>query len=160
MAIRAVREAQPALLGPVPTMLLDLLAEPGVSEVDFRSVRTVISGATTVDPRLIDETERRLGIRFLVAYGQSEAPCMTASVDSDSIDVRTRSLGHPLPGRDYYVADRAGAVVETGSVGELCARTTLDGGLPSRRRNPRSLDRRRRGCGAPATCAQWTTTAS
>jgi fatty-acyl-CoA synthase len=125
IAIRAVRETQPALLGLVPTMLIDLLAEPGVTEEDFRSVRTVISGATAVDPHLIDQTERRLGIRFLVAYGQSEAPCMTASFESDTVHVRTRTIGRPLPGRDYYVADRAGAVVETGSVGELCVRGPL-----------------------------------
>ena len=44
--------------------------------------RTVIGGATAVDPMLIDQIERRIGIRFLVAYGQSEA--LTVSVDRDT----------------------------------------------------------------------------
>jgi fatty-acyl-CoA synthase len=125
IAMRAVREARATILARVPTMVIDLLDEPGVTEPDFADVRTVIGGATAVDPMLIDEIERRLGIRFLVAYGQSEAPCMTMSVDSDTAFVRTRTLGHPLPGRDYCIADRAAQVTGTSLVGELHVRGPL-----------------------------------
>jgi fatty-acyl-CoA synthase len=112
-------------LGLVPTMVIDLLQEPGVTDVEFTDVRTVIGGATAVDPMLIDQIERRIGIRFLVAYGQSEAPIMTMSVDSDTAVVRTRTIGHPLPGRDYCIADRAAQVTATGVVGELHVRGPL-----------------------------------
>lgn len=125
IVLRAVREIRPALLGTVPTMLIDLLAQPGVTDEDFRSVTTVVGGATAVDPGLIAEVERRLGVQFLVAYGQSESPAMTASFGSDPVEVRTRTIGHPLPGRDYYIADRGGNVVPTGTVGELCVRGPL-----------------------------------
>lgn len=125
IAMRAVREARATILGLVPTMLIDLLKEPGVAESEFSDVRTVIGGATAVDPMLIDEIESRLGIRFLVAYGQSEAPCMTMSVDSDSAWVRTRTLGHPLTGRDFCVADRAARIAASGAVGELHVRGPL-----------------------------------
>ena len=125
IAMRAVREARATILGLVPTMVIDLLKEPDVAESEFTDVRTVIGGATAVDPLLIDEIERRLGIRFLVAYGQSEAPCMTMSVDGDTTAVRTRTLGHPLPGRDYCIADRATQVTAMGVVGELHVRGPL-----------------------------------
>ena len=125
LAIRAVREAQPGIVGLVPTMLIDLLAMSGVHESDFAGVRTVIGGATSVDPALIEDVERRLGISFLVGYGQSEAPCMTMSSAADSLVVRTRTLGRPLAGRDYYIANLLGDIAPTNTVGELCVRGPL-----------------------------------
>lgn len=123
--MRVIRETQPALIGLVPTMLIDLLAMPGVSAADFSCVRTVIGGATAVDPHLIDDVERRLNVTFMVAYGQSEAPAMASSSPGDSAVVRTQTLGRCLPGRDYMVCDRAGQVIATGEVGELCVRGPL-----------------------------------
>ena len=125
IALRAVREARATILALVPTMVIDLLSEPGVTDSEFTDVRTVIGGATAVDPMLIAQIERRIGIRFLVAYGQSEAPTMTMSVDSDTAWVRTRTIGHPLPGRDYCIADRVAQVTATGVVGELHVRGPL-----------------------------------
>lgn len=125
IAVRVVREARPVILGLVPTMLIDLLAMPAVQESDFAGVRTVIGGATSVDPALIADVEKRLGIRFLVGYGQSEAPCMAMSSMEDSVLVRTRTLGRPLPGRDVYIANKAGEAAPRNSVGELCVRGPL-----------------------------------
>lgn len=125
IALRAVREFSPAVIGTVPTMLIDLLALPGVSPSDFSSVRTVMGGATAVDPALIDEIENKLGLRFIVSYGQSEAPGMTTCVPADPIELRMQTIGHCLPGRDYYICDRDGSVLHTGSIGELCVRGPL-----------------------------------
>lgn len=123
--IRAIREARPALIGLVPTMLIDLLAMPGITAADFSCVRTVISGATAVDPGLIDDVERKLEVTFMVAYGQSEAPVLASSSPSDTVFVRTNTLGRCLPGRDYMICDRTGRPVAKGTVGELCARGPL-----------------------------------
>jgi acyl-CoA synthetase (AMP-forming)/AMP-acid ligase II len=123
--LNAIRQTRPSLLGLVPTMIIDLMAMPGVTEADFSSVRTVIGGATSVDPSLIDEMEKRLDITFMVAYGQSEAPAMTSSSPGDSARVRTQTLGRCLGGRDYAVRDGSGAVVAVGEVGELCVRGPL-----------------------------------
>ncbi len=126
VALRAVRETRPTFIGMVPTMLIDLLDQPDVAPNDFASVRTVLGGATDVDPALVSDVEQRLGIRFNIAYGQSEAPCMTMTWSSDSADVRTRSLGHPLPGRDYCLVDPDGVVLAVGQPGELCVRGPLN----------------------------------
>ena len=125
VVLRAIRETRPAVVGLVPTMIIDLLAVPGVSPADFASVRTVAGGASAVEPHLIEEVEQRLGVTFLVGYGQSEAPAMAASAPDDPTAIRTQTLGHCLPGRDYYVCDRADRVLPTGSVGELCVRGPL-----------------------------------
>lgn len=123
--LRALRLARPTAVGLVPTMIMDLLAMPGVSPSDFSSVRIVAGGAACVDPGLIESVERRLGVTCLVGYGQSEAPAMAASAPSDPPSTRTQTLGHCLPGRDYYICDQDGEVVRTGSVGELCVRGPL-----------------------------------
>ncbi|MET7773947.1 class I adenylate-forming enzyme family protein [Nocardia sp. NPDC005366] len=125
VALRVLREIRPALVGLVPTMIIDLLGSPGVSAADFDSVRLVIGGATAVDPGLIADMETRLGITFLVAYGQSEAPTMTVSRPDDTISVRTRTLGRCLPGRDYRIVDEKGVTVPLGRVGELHVRGPL-----------------------------------
>jgi fatty-acyl-CoA synthase len=125
VVMRILKETRPALVALVPTMLIDVLALPGVSAADFACVRTVISGATAVDPGLIDDVERRLGVTIMVAYGQSEATAMTSSSPDDTAFVRTQTLGRCLPGRDYMVCDNTGQIVATGEVGELCVRGPL-----------------------------------
>ncbi|MBS9376449.1 class I adenylate-forming enzyme family protein [Rhodococcus sp. B50] len=122
--VRTIRLVRPSMVGLVPTMVLDILALDGVTAEDFESVETMIGGASSVEPAMIDSIEDRLGIRFVVAYGQSEAPVMTISARDDPLYERTRTLGRPLPGRDYCVVD-GDRVVAEGDVGELCVRGPL-----------------------------------
>lgn len=136
-ALDTLRQTRPTIAGLVPTMMIDLLGQPGVTPDDFASLRTVIGGAAAVDPGLIAEMEQRLGLTLIGSYGQSEAPAMIASSLHDSPAVRTQSLGRPLVGRDYQIRQRDGEVAPVGSVGELCVRGPLtmtgylrsDGGL-------------------------------
>ncbi|MBS9376363.1 3-[(3aS,4S,7aS)-7a-methyl-1,5-dioxo-octahydro-1H-inden-4-yl]propanoyl:CoA ligase [Rhodococcus sp. B50] len=121
---QVVRNAAPSVVGLVPTMLIDLLDRGVVRPSDFASVSSIVGGATSVDPALIDRVEAELGIRFLVGYGQSEAPCLTVSGVDDPAVLRTRTIGRPLPGRDYCIASK-GSVVRDGEVGELCVRGPL-----------------------------------
>lgn len=121
---QVVRKAAPTVMGLVPTMLIDLLDRGVVRPADFASVSSIVGGATSVDPVLIDRVENALGIRFLVGYGQSEAPCLTVSGMDDPATLRTRTIGRPLPGRDYCIAVN-GAVGRDGRIGELCVRGPL-----------------------------------
>lgn len=122
--IEVLRRLRPQIVGLVPTMVVDILAVEGVGPEDFASVEVIVGGATNVDPGLIDSIENRLNTRFLVAYGQSEAPCLTMSSADDPPYERTRTIGRPLPDRDYCVMD-GGRLVEEGAVGELCVRGPL-----------------------------------
>ena len=123
--LEALRQTRPTVVGLVPTMMIDLLALPGVTSADFSSVRIVMGGATAVDPGLIADMEHRLGVRMIGSYGQSEAPAMTASSPDDSARTRTQTLGRCLAGRALAVCDTAGSVLSTGAVGELCVRGPL-----------------------------------
>ncbi|WP_458682541.1 class I adenylate-forming enzyme family protein [Prescottella equi] len=122
--VEAIRRLRPGVVGLVPTMVVDILSLDGVVADDFASVTAVVGGATSVDPTLIDSMETRLSTKFLVAYGQSEAPCLTMSAPDDPLHERTRTLGRPLPGRDYCVIAE-GTLAEEGEIGELCVRGPL-----------------------------------
>ncbi|MGV9827591.1 class I adenylate-forming enzyme family protein [Gordonia sp. NPDC003429] len=124
-ALEVIRRLHPTVVGLVPTMIIDMLDRDDVDPDDFTSVVSVVGGATAVDPGVIDEIEERAGIRFLVGYGQSEAPCMALSGLSDSTTARTRTLGRPLGGRDYVIRDQHGAAVSVGEEGELYVRGPL-----------------------------------
>lgn len=132
-----LRHTRPTIAGLVPTMMIDLLALPGVTPTDFASLRAVIGGAAAVDPGLIAEMERRLGLTVIGSYGQSEAPAMIAASLADSAAIRTQTLGRCLVGRDFRIRDRDGATAPIGAAGELCVRGPLtmtgyvrsDGGL-------------------------------
>lgn len=106
-------------------MIIDLLAMPGVGPPDFASLRTVVGGATAVDPALILDMEAKPGVTVIGAYGQSEGPAMIASSLEDSVDVRMRTLGRCLAGRDFCTRDRSGAIVRVDAEGELCVRGPL-----------------------------------
>lgn len=123
-ALEVIRDLRPAVVGLVPTMVIDILAVDGVTASDFDSVEVVIGGASNVEPSLIEELESRLDTTFLVAYGQSEAPCLTMSAKDDPLDLRTRTIGRGLSGRDFCVA-RDGDTVGEGEVGELWVRGPL-----------------------------------
>jgi acyl-CoA synthetase (AMP-forming)/AMP-acid ligase II len=125
VVLQTLRQTKPTIAGLVPTMMIDMLAMPGVTPDDFASVRTVIGGASAVDPSLITEMEHRLGVRVIGSYGQSEAPAMTASTPEDSPAVRTQTLGRCLPGRALSILNRDGSIAATGVVGELCVRGPL-----------------------------------
>lgn len=137
-ALDAIRQIRPTWAGLVPTMMIDILGLPGVTAGDFASLRLIAGGAAAVDPHLIDDMENRLGVTTMVAYGQSEAPAMTASAVDDDVRVRTRTLGRCLPGRDLAVCDASGAPVPTGEVGELCVRGPL--GMTGYLREDGSID--------------------
>jgi fatty-acyl-CoA synthase len=121
----ALRLTRPTIAGLVPTMMIDLLALPGATQEDFASLRTVIGGAAAVDPGLIAEMEQRLGLTLIGSYGQSEGPAMIASSLADGPDVRIRTLGRCLVGRDFRVRDRDGATSRVGEIGELWVRGPL-----------------------------------
>jgi fatty-acyl-CoA synthase len=121
----ALRHTRPTIAGMVPTMMIDLLAMPGVKPGDFASVRTIIGGATSVDPALVAEMEQRLGATIIGSYGQSEAPAMLASSPHDPLSVRMNTLGRTLEGRAVAIRDVDGRIAATDEVGELCVRGSL-----------------------------------
>lgn len=58
-----------------------------------------------------------------IAYGQTEcSPVITMSATDDSLETRVSTVGKALPETEIKLIDPAGATVQAGEIGELCAR--------------------------------------
>ena len=105
----------------VPTMLVALLAEPGVAARDLSHLRSVSSGGAIVPAELVRRVRRELGASVTIVFGQTECCGFVAQTHlDDDPEVIEATLGTPIDGVDVRVVDPAtGTVVETGAVGEL-----------------------------------------
>ena len=64
----------------VPTMIYALLADPAVVDDDLRSLKTIIYGASAMDPHRLQAAMSRWGDVFVQLYGQTEAPNAIAAL--------------------------------------------------------------------------------
>lgn len=130
---QAVRQGATVVMvdGFEPSGLLDLIAAEGVTNLplappvvavwagrtDLReklsAVRTVLSGASSLDPDLAAEFAESSGLVIEQGYGLTEAApvvAVTISADRDPTEPpKPGSVGHPLPGVEIKVVDAGGA---------------------------------------------------
>ena len=66
----------------VPTMLIAMLEHPDFDRRDRSSLRTVMSGAATVNSDLVGRTKERFGCAFTNVYGQTKLDGETAVLKS------------------------------------------------------------------------------
>jgi len=105
-------------------MLIALLEHPNLARHDLSALRVVSSGGASVAPELVRAIESRLGVRFTVVYGQTEAsPVITQIRLDDAADDRAHTIGRPLPQIEVKIINPAsGEIVPVDTVGELCTR--------------------------------------
>ncbi|MBV1918177.1 MAG: fatty acid--CoA ligase family protein [Sphingomonadaceae bacterium] len=124
--VRAVRVFRPAILSVQPAGLRMIL-DAGVPQEALSSLKTIVSGASKLDPDLQDEFERCYGVRVFGAYGATET-CGSIIVWTDELYDRYRhekraSVGRPVPGVEVRIVDPAtGKEAQIGKTGLLHAR--------------------------------------
>jgi fatty-acyl-CoA synthase len=125
VVLQLIDEEQATFFGSVPTMLLSLLAHPAFPHRDLSSLRVVLSGGAPVAPSLVRRIEEALGVRFLVAYGQTEAHGHVTQTRPDDSDLeKAETVGRPLPGIQLKVVDPGtGRHLPCDTVGELWIRS-------------------------------------
>lgn len=123
--ISFVKNTAATVMAAVPTILYDLLAQPGFSPDQLPSLRTVMGGGAYVPPETIRTVESRFGVECVVSYGQSEAPAFLQSSRNDPPELKATSLGRPLAGRDVRIALPDGSTAGDGVVGEICTRSDM-----------------------------------
>lgn len=132
-ALDLIETERVTVMGSVPTMLVDLLAHPAREHRDISSLEVVMSGGAPVSPRLVQEIERELDVRFVVAFGQTECHGhITQTRPQDSATLKAETVGRPLPHVDVKIADpESGETVGIGIAGEVWARSPflMDGYL-------------------------------
>jgi fatty-acyl-CoA synthase len=126
----------------VPTMFVAELGHPDLGRFDLTSLRTGIMAGSPCPMPLMRQVIDVLGMREVtIAYGQTEAsPIITMTSADDPIEVRTGTVGRPLPGVEVKLVDASSrATVEPGAPGELCARG--HGVMAGYYRNPEATSR-------------------
>jgi len=113
----------------VPTMLVAMLNHPRflAGEFDLSSLREIITGATPVPVVLMEDVRAKMGADCTIVFGLTESTgTVTETVQTDSFELKSSTVGIPHPHMDIKIADPlTGQPVGFGESGELMARGFL-----------------------------------
>ncbi|MDT5212629.1 MAG: long-chain acyl-CoA synthetase [Mycobacterium sp.] len=114
----------------VAPIALALAAHPELESYDLSSLRYVMWCATPVTQSVADAVTRRVGVRWVTAYGASELPVITCCpIDAARLD----TVGRPVPGVDVRIVSlEDGRPLGPGADGEIQVRSdsVMTGYLP------------------------------
>jgi fatty-acyl-CoA synthase len=106
-------------------MFIAELEQLDYHNLDMSSLRTgIMAGALCPEPLMRKVMERMHLTELAIAYGLTEAsPGITLTPREDSIELRTQTVGIPLPEVEVKIVDPAtGETCAPGTAGELCCR--------------------------------------
>jgi acyl-CoA synthetase (AMP-forming)/AMP-acid ligase II len=109
----------------VPTMLQMLVDFPGLQKFDLSSLRGIIYGAAPISPDLLSRALAAFPQAELTqGYGMTETAAGTSILGFDDHfhPVRRHSAGRATPVSEIVITDDNGAVLPTGTVGEIRVR--------------------------------------
>jgi acyl-CoA synthetase (AMP-forming)/AMP-acid ligase II len=117
----------------VAPIALALANHPHLEDHDLSSLRYIMWGATPVSESVAEVVTRRTGVRWLPAYGASEAPVIAANPVERPEEWRLDSAGLPPEGIKLRIADlETGNVLPAGEIGEIqvLSKSVMAGYLP------------------------------
>ena len=109
----------------VPTMFISELEQLDYHTFDLSSLRTgIMAGALCPESLMRKAIERMNLTELTIAYGLTEAsPGITLTPRTDSIELRTQTVGRVMPEMEVKITDPAtGTPCAPGVAGELCCR--------------------------------------
>ncbi len=109
----------------VPTMFIAMLRHEDFEKTDFSYIRTGIMAGSNCPADLMREAAEKMNMREIVSvYGQTEAsPGCTMSCVTDSLEVRTETVGSAFPNVECKIIDpETGNDLPNGENGEFVAR--------------------------------------
>lgn len=109
----------------VPTMFIAELEQLDYHTFDLSSLRTgIMAGSLCPEPLMRKAIERMNLTELIIAYGLTEAsPGITLTPRTDSVEMRTQTVGQVLPEVEVRIVDPAtGVDCPPGRAGELCCR--------------------------------------
>jgi fatty-acyl-CoA synthase len=123
-ALQVISHEHCTVTGGVPTMLIAMLQLPDFDTYDLSSLNVVFSGAAPVPVSLMEQVKARIDADIAIVFGQTEGSCyLTSTLPDDSFELKSATVGKPLPYIDVKIINPATAtVVPVGERGELCYR--------------------------------------
>jgi fatty-acyl-CoA synthase len=105
-------------------MMIAMLDHPNRGRYDLTTLRTILTGGSTVPQELVERVQRELNASVLITFGQTESHgtmCMTRPDDSPE-DI-SATVGLPFDHVEVRIADpESGATVPLGAPGEILVR--------------------------------------
>ena len=107
-----------------PTMFIDILAAARLKRPDVSHVETGIMAGASCPQQLCSDVISELNMKdFVVCYGMTEtSPVTFQGFCSDSLTIKTSTIGFPSNHQEVAVMDSEGRIVEAGVEGELVTR--------------------------------------
>jgi fatty-acyl-CoA synthase len=121
--LQLAEQERATILHGVPTMLIAMLQHPRAHEFDTSSLRLVLSGGTPIPVPVLEQVKAQFGADPVIGFGMTEAsPMVTGTPAGDSFELKSATVGKPLPHVAVQVVDADGAAVPHGQAGELLVR--------------------------------------
>jgi fatty-acyl-CoA synthase len=122
--LQVISQERCTIMNAVPTMLIAMLQQPDFAKYDLSSLIVVIAGAAPVPVFLMEQVKARIGADVAIVFGQTEGSCcLTSTLPDDPFELKSATVGKPLPYIDVKIIDPAtGTVMLIGARGELCYR--------------------------------------
>ena len=119
---RLVQEEKVTCTGLVPTLISRIVNYEGLENYDLSSLKRIYVGAANSPPELVRSVERKIGARYINAFGMVEGPC-AQSRPGDPEKIRINTIGRPVCPYDLFITlDANGKQTPPGVEGELAAK--------------------------------------
>ena len=126
-SLACINQERITAMNGVPTMFIAMFNHPDYRKTDFSHMRTGIMAGAGCPPELMRRAAQpdEMNMRGIVSvYGQTESsPGSTMSAWTDSLDLRTNTVGYDFPHVECKIIDpETGEEVPNGTNGEFCSR--------------------------------------
>lgn len=122
--LQAIHKTRATTLYGTPTMFIDLLNHPNLSNYDVTSLFSGIAAGAPCPPAILRQMIDRLHVKDLrVAYGSTEiSPLCTIGLQDDSFDDRIGTVGYICDHNELKLVDKHDRIVKIGTAGEVLSR--------------------------------------
>jgi non-ribosomal peptide synthetase component E (peptide arylation enzyme) len=117
-----VQDEKITCTGMVPTLISRIVNFENLSDFDLTSLGKIYVGAANSPPDLVRMVEKKIGARYINAFGMVEGPCAQTRPD-DALEIRSQTIGWPVcPYDKIKTIDVNGKPTESGIEGEMVAK--------------------------------------
>ena len=117
------------LIYTVPTVLYRMVDMKLTEKYNLKSLKTIRYGASPISPAKLEDLIKQFGKIFIQGYAATEAWVPGTILAREEHDIKTESgrrklnsVGRPVPGMEFKIADESGSEKKIGDKGEIWIR--------------------------------------